>query len=60
VEFRFELGPRSLEVTVSLPAQSVQLAEDAAEELRGRLTEGLARTVTLAIGPRREPLDLYA
>jgi hypothetical protein len=61
VDLRFELDPRSLKVTVSLPAgRSFELAQDAAGQLRSRLAESLGRAVSVDVAPRREPLDLYA
>jgi hypothetical protein len=61
VDLRFELGPQSLRIAVTLPSGgSFELAQAAAGELHQRLGEALARAITVNVSPRREPLDLYA
>jgi hypothetical protein len=61
VDLRFELDPRSLRVSVALPAgDSFELAQGAAAQLRDQLSEALGRTISVSVSARHEPLDLYA
>lgn len=63
IDLSFELDPQSLRVSATLAAGApADRATVAAGELRDAIADALggARTVTVEIAPRREPLDVYA
>jgi hypothetical protein len=61
VDLRFELEDAGLRVTVALaPGGPHASAQAAAAELRGTLSDAVARPVSVAVVARREPLDVYA
>jgi hypothetical protein len=61
VDLRFELDSGSLRVGVSLaPGDPLAVAQTGAEDLRAALAASVPQTVSVAVTPRREPLDLYA
>src|SRR4051794_3328946 len=61
VGLSLSLAPGSVAVRAELAAGApFELASDAADELRDRLTEATGRAAQVNVVPRREPLDLYA
>jgi hypothetical protein len=61
IDLRFELDPSSLRLTATLAAgEPVERARGAAGELRDALSDALGRPVSVEVGDRREPLDVYA
>jgi hypothetical protein len=61
VGLRLKLVPGGVIVEATLAAgRPVDLAEDAAGELRARLSAATGRQAEVTVVPRREPLDLYA
>jgi hypothetical protein len=61
VDLRFEFDPDTLRVSTTVAAGApYDLAFDNAGGLRDALTKALARSVTVDVSPRREPLDVYA
>lgn len=59
LHFTIDAGALSLAVSVA-PGPVLELARQDAENLRRALAEQLQRAVTVAVRPRREPLELYA
>lgn len=61
VDLRFDLNAQSLTVAVALrPGDSLQLAQQAVDELRSQLTGAVDRTVSVSVSARHEPIELYA
>jgi hypothetical protein len=61
VGFALSLAPGSVRVRAELGVgPAFDLALDAADELRARLSEATGRVPEVTLVPRREPLDLYA
>lgn len=61
VGLRLSLVPGGVRVHAELAAGlAFELAEDAASELRDRLSAATGRVAEVTVVPRREPLDLYA
>jgi hypothetical protein len=61
VDLRFVLDPETLGLSISVaPGRSLALAQSELDSLRRSLSEQLGRSVTVTVGSRREPLDLYA
>jgi hypothetical protein len=61
VGLMLKLSPGGVTVQATLAAgRPAELAEDAAEELRSRLSAATGRQAEVTVVPRREPLDLYA
>jgi hypothetical protein len=61
VGLNLSLAPGSVVVRAELAAgQPFELASDAADELKARLTEATGRAAQVTVVPRRQPLDLYA
>lgn len=61
VDLDFRLDPRSLSVSVAVPAgRSFELAHGALEELRAALGDSVGRPASVRISPRHDPLDVYA
>jgi hypothetical protein len=61
VGFVLSLAPGAVTVRAELSAGApFELASEAADELRSRLSEATGRAAEVTVGPRREPLDLYA
>lgn len=61
VDLRFELSPGALRVAVALaPGDPLEQAQRRAAELQETLQGAVRQTVTVAVQPRHEPLDLYA
>jgi hypothetical protein len=60
LRFQMDAGALSLAITLS-PGQPLERAQASAESLRQALAATLpGRAVSVTVGPRREPLDLYA
>src|SRR5205085_8185762 len=61
VGFSLSLAPGTVAVRAELAAGvPFELASEAADELRSRLSEATGRSAEVTVVPRREPLDLYA
>ncbi len=61
MDLRFELTPGSLKLEVALaPGAPYQAAETRAGELRDDLQTAVEQTVSVAVKPRHDPLDVYA
>jgi hypothetical protein len=61
VGFVLSLAPGAVVVRAELPpGEPFELASDAADELRSRLSAATGRAAEVTVVPRREPLDLYA
>jgi hypothetical protein len=61
IDLRFALDPETVGLSISVsPGHPLTLAQSELDSLRRSLSEQLARGVTVTVGPRREPLDLYA
>ena len=61
VGFVLSLAPGAVTVRAELAAgEPFELASEAADELRARLSEATGRAAEVTVVPRREPLDLYA
>jgi hypothetical protein len=61
VGFVLSLAPGAVTVRAELSAgEPFDLASEAADELRSRLSEATGRAAEVTVVPRREPLDLYA
>jgi hypothetical protein len=61
VGLKLSLVPGGVKVHAELAAgRPFELAEDAAGELRDRLSTATGRVAEVTVVPRREPLDLYA
>jgi hypothetical protein len=61
VDLRFALDPETLGLSISVsPGHPLTLAQSELDSLRRSLSQQLGRGVTVTVGPRREPLDLYA
>jgi hypothetical protein len=61
LDLRFELDPTALQVTVTLPAgEAIERAQSGRPALEHALSENVDRAVSVALEPRRQPLDLYA
>jgi hypothetical protein len=56
-----EITAGLVSVEVAAPAgQALELAQDGAAELKESLESSVGRRASVRVGPRREPLDLYA
>ena len=61
IDLRFELDPESLRLSATFAAGDPhERALDAAGDLQATLASALGRSVTVDVGARREPLDVYA
>jgi hypothetical protein len=61
IDLTFSLDPSMLTVNVTLtPGSGLGALQSRADELRAALTAKSDRPVTVTVGPRREPLDVYA
>lgn len=61
VDMHFTLDPGSLRLVLTLAAgPAFELADGAAARLQAALSDSLDRSVSIAVQPRREPLDVYA
>lgn len=61
IGFVLSLAPGAVTVRAEVSAgDAFDLASDAADTLRARLTEATGRAADVTVVPRREPLDLYA
>jgi hypothetical protein len=61
IDLTFSLHPSMLTVNVTLtPGSGLGALQSRADELRTALTAKSDRPVTVTVGPRREPLDVYA
>jgi|SRR5436190_7563490 len=61
VGFVLSLAPGAVVVRAELAAgEPFDLASDAADELRSRLSAATGRAAEVTVVPRRQPLDLYA
>lgn len=61
IDLTFNLDPGMLTVNVTLtPGSGLNTLTSHADELRQALTAKADRPVTVTVGPRREPLDVYA
>jgi hypothetical protein len=60
IEMRFTLDPTSLRLDASLAmGEPFELAQASSDELRAALTATVARTITVELTPRHDPVDLY-
>lgn len=60
VDLRVALDPASLQVSVTVSPGALEAARGGAEALRAALAASLSRPVSVTVGPRREPVDVYA
>jgi hypothetical protein len=61
VDLRFALDPATLQLSISVtPGRALELARGDLDGLRTSLAEQLGRSVSVTVGPRRTPLDVYA
>ena len=61
IDLRFVMDPATLGLSISVsPGRPLALAQAELDGLREALSQQLGRAVTVTVGPRRDPLDVYA